>query len=208
MTAFLKRLIACHTGCASTGEKLDTKDQIVQIATELIQQRGYQGFSYQDIATRLDIKKASIHYHFPKKEDLGVAVISAYYQYIQDWIGKYDLDKMTALEKLEQYFQFFAETALHGELGCVMNGFLAESGSLPEVLREKLAWFEKWHMELVTMKVKEGLEKGEFKKRGTPEEQALFIIAAAMGALNMAQDKQTPGVYDIVVRQIIESLTC
>ncbi len=209
MTAFLKKLIACHTGgCAPAGEKQDTKNQILTIATELIQQRGYQGFSYQDIATRLNIKKASIHYHFPKKEDLGIAVISAYYQYIQDWIGKYDLDKMTALEYLEKYFLFFSETALHGELGCVMNGFLAESGSLPDAVREKLAWFEKWHLEVVTLKVREGVEKGEFKKRGTPEEQALFIIAATMGALNMAQDKQTPGVYDTVVRQIIASLTC
>lgn len=208
MTALWKRIVACHTGGAPAGEKLDTKSRIVEIATELIQQRGYQGFSYQDIATRLDIKKASIHYHFPKKEDLGIAVISAYYQYIQEWIGKHDLDRMTAREKLEIYFRFFAETALHGELGCVMNGFLAESGSLPEVLREKLAWFEKWHMELVTEKVREGVEKGEFKKRGTPEEQALFIIAATMGALNMAHEKQMPGYYDTVTRQVIESLIC
>ncbi|MBI5636335.1 MAG: TetR/AcrR family transcriptional regulator [Nitrospinae bacterium] len=203
-----KRLTARHTDRAAAGEKQDTKKLIVEIATELIQQRGYQGFSYQDIATRLGIKKASIHYHFPKKEDLGIAVISAYYQYIQDWIGKYDLDKMTARENLEKYFQFFTETHLHHELGCVMNGFLAESESLPDVLREKLAWFEKWHLELVTMKVKEGVEKGEFKKRGAPEEQALFIIAATMGALNMAHDKKSPGYYETVTRQVIESLIC
>lgn len=208
MTALWKKIVACHTGRAAAGEKPDTKGQIVEIATELIQQRGYQGFSYQDIATRLDIKKASIHYHFPKKEDLGIAVISAYYQYIQEWINKHDLENLTALEKMEMYFKFFSETALHCKLGCPMNGFLAELGSLPDVVREKLAWFEKWHLELVTMKVKEGVDKGEFIKRGTPEEQALFIIAATMGALNMATEKDSPAHYDIVVRQILGSLTC
>ncbi len=202
------KIAACHTGRVPAGEKQDTKKLIVEIATELIQQNGYQGFSYQDIATRLGIKKASIHYHFPKKEDLGMAVLSAYYQYILDWLSKYDLEKMTALEKMEVYFRFFSEPKMSCELGCPMNGFFSEAGSLPEVLREKLAWFEKWHLELVTQKVKEGVEKGEFKKRGAPEEQALFIIAATMGALNMAAESKNPAYYDTVVRQIIGSLVC
>jgi len=47
----------------------------VDLAEALIQSRGYSAFSYQDISDRLGIRKASIHYHFPSKTDLGVAAL-------------------------------------------------------------------------------------------------------------------------------------
>ncbi|HIE19064.1 TPA: TetR/AcrR family transcriptional regulator, partial [Candidatus Bathyarchaeota archaeon] len=35
---------------------------------------GYGGFSYSDLSKALGITKASIHHHFPSKEELGLAV--------------------------------------------------------------------------------------------------------------------------------------
>lgn len=54
----------------------NTKERILAVAEALIQKDGYNAFSFKDIATAINIKTASIHYHFPSKEDLGVAVIS------------------------------------------------------------------------------------------------------------------------------------
>ena len=56
----------------------DTADRILDIVEELIQTRGYNSFSYQDVATRIGIRTASIHYHFPAKADLGRVVIERY----------------------------------------------------------------------------------------------------------------------------------
>src|SRR3974390_2000756 len=56
----------------------DTAEQILDLAETLIQTRGYSAFSYQDIADSLGIRKASIHYYFPSKADLGVAVVDRY----------------------------------------------------------------------------------------------------------------------------------
>src|SRR5512144_3174565 len=55
-----------------------TAEQILDIAETLIQTRSYSAFSYQDIADALGIRKASIHYHFATKADLGVAVVDRY----------------------------------------------------------------------------------------------------------------------------------
>lgn len=49
--------------------------EIIEAAQELAQTRGYNGFSYQDIAERVGIRTASIHYHFPSKGDLGKAAL-------------------------------------------------------------------------------------------------------------------------------------
>src|SRR6201988_4888439 len=62
----------------ATRQKSRTAEQILDLAETLIQTRGYSAFSYQDIADSLGIRKASIHYHFPSKTELGIAVIDRY----------------------------------------------------------------------------------------------------------------------------------
>ena len=62
------------------------KTQIIELALKLIQQKGYVAFSYDDISKQLNVTKASIHYHFEKKEDLGVAAAEWISQSLQkDW---------------------------------------------------------------------------------------------------------------------------
>jgi len=46
------------------------------VAERLVQVRGFNGFSYADIAAELHITKASLHYHFATKADLGEALIA------------------------------------------------------------------------------------------------------------------------------------
>src|SRR4051794_36242328 len=57
-----------------------TSDLILDVAQELLQTRGYNAISYQDIADRIGIRKASIHHHFPNKSDLAQALVRRYRQ--------------------------------------------------------------------------------------------------------------------------------
>jgi TetR/AcrR family transcriptional repressor of nem operon len=49
----------------------------LDIAEQLVQTRGFNGFSYADIAAEIGISKASLHYHFPTKAMLGERLIDA-----------------------------------------------------------------------------------------------------------------------------------
>ncbi len=53
----------------------DTKTEILDLAENLLLDRGFNGFSYADISSALGVKNAAIHYFFPTKSDLGIAVI-------------------------------------------------------------------------------------------------------------------------------------
>jgi AcrR family transcriptional regulator len=53
----------------------DTKSKILDLGETLLLKKGFNGFSYADIAASLRIKNSSIHYHFPGKCDLGLGVI-------------------------------------------------------------------------------------------------------------------------------------
>src|SRR3954471_20988039 len=55
-----------------------TSQRILDIAERLVQTRGFNGFSYADIAEALRVTKASLHYHFPSKADLGRRLIERY----------------------------------------------------------------------------------------------------------------------------------
>src|ERR1700761_9029702 len=55
-----------------------TAARILDVAGELVQERGFNGFSYADVAAQVGISKAALHYHFPGKADLGLALITRY----------------------------------------------------------------------------------------------------------------------------------
>ena len=56
----------------------DTSSRILDIAEHLVQTRGFNAFSYADIAAALNITKASLHYHFPTKAKLGERLVERY----------------------------------------------------------------------------------------------------------------------------------
>ncbi len=57
---------------------MDTKAALLDSAEQAIRARGYDGFSYADLAADVGIRKASIHHHFPTKADLALALIARY----------------------------------------------------------------------------------------------------------------------------------
>ncbi|HEY6902347.1 MAG TPA: TetR/AcrR family transcriptional regulator, partial [Puia sp.] len=62
----------------------ETREQIIELADELIRTRGFNAFSYSDISGPLAIRNSAVHYHFPTKVDLGEAVIEAELQRVAD----------------------------------------------------------------------------------------------------------------------------
>jgi len=68
--------------------KPDTAGEILDTMQELIQARGFNAISYQDVADRVGIRKASIHYHFPTKEKLAAAVVRRYTDEVAEMIDR------------------------------------------------------------------------------------------------------------------------
>ncbi len=68
----------------------DTRTLILDVAQELVQSRGYNGFSYRDIALRLGVRNAAIHYHFPSKGDLGRELLVRYRERLRASLARID----------------------------------------------------------------------------------------------------------------------
>src|ERR1700689_3384240 len=120
---------------------------ILDVAEQLAQTRGYNGFSYADIAVELGVTKASLHYHFPSKAELGRALIERYGHSFGAALEAIDERTREPREKLRQYVGLY-ESVLSNERMCLCGMLAAEYSTLPTPMQEELKSFfdanERW----------------------------------------------------------------
>src|SRR5580704_7377290 len=86
-------------------DDVGTASRILDVAERLVQVRGFNGFSYADIAAELQITKAALHYHFASKADLGEALIARYANHFMAALANLDTAGGTACGKLAAEYQ-------------------------------------------------------------------------------------------------------
>src|SRR5919106_4815605 len=62
-----------------------TKTRALKEAQDLFQRVGYDGFSFQDIADKIGIKKGSLYEHFKSKEELMLYLMDFYFEGFNQW---------------------------------------------------------------------------------------------------------------------------
>lgn len=65
---------------------MDTRQRILDIASELFRERGYAGTSVRDIAERLGMTKAALYYHFACKDDVLNALLAPTMTSIEEFL--------------------------------------------------------------------------------------------------------------------------
>ena len=88
-------------------EQKDTKEEVLDLAENLLLDRGFNGFSYANISSALKMKNAAIHYYFPSKADLGLAIIQRARERFVGWTRDDRISGKPAKEKLEAFFGSF-----------------------------------------------------------------------------------------------------
>jgi TetR/AcrR family transcriptional repressor of nem operon len=109
---------------------------ILDVAEQLAQTRGYNGFSYADIAAQLGVTKASLHYHFPSKAELGRALIQRYHRLFGAALEAI-AGRNPPQEKLKQYVGLY-DSVLSNERMCLCGMLAAEYATLPPPTRQFL----------------------------------------------------------------------
>ena len=181
--------------------KIDTKKQILDIAEDLLLDRGYNGFSYKDISGALNIKNASIHYHFPKKTDLGLAIIQRASKRFQKWASYMDSKDLTYSKKLDEFCQVFKKFVEQKQQICLGGALETDFKTLPEEMQEETRHFISNTLRWMENILAQGKKKGEFNFPGSAKDQALLIIASLQGGIQMVR-VTTPSSFDSVVKQI------
>ncbi len=169
----------------------DTREAILECAEELLQRRGYGGFAYQHIAVQLGIRNAAIHYHFPAKEDLGIALIRRYRERFAEWASGLPAS-FDAWACLQAYFgtyrSYLSESNAAEDCRLCPGGALAaEFCELPEPMRLEARLLMRDVQDWLRQVLEEGRRDGVLQFNGDALDKAIGIGAALQGGIQIAR---------------------
>ncbi len=184
---------------------MEMRDTILDSAQRLVQQRGYNGFSYADISTEVGIRKASLHHHFPTKADLGMALIERYVAEFDAALSAIESSKIKADTKLMRYVALYRST-LTADRMCLCGMLAAEAVTLDVALLPKLKHFFDRNVEWLSALLVAGRGDGRFSYVGLPADHARALLAALQGALIMARAASDSSGFDRTAALLIKNL--
>lgn len=183
----------------------DPSDKAVAIlnsARVLMMDRGYNGFSFRDIAAKVGIKSASIHYHYATKADLAEATAKAYREAFDEAIDQIEAE--TASGKLRAYGTLFV-TTLRNQGSLCLGGVLAsDAPTLPDQVRaEVIAFFDVQH-DWVADVLREGQSRAEFRPEFDANAYAKMFVSSLEGAMMVARAIGNPDDLEAALELFIQ----
>lgn len=178
----------------------DTADKLIGEAGQLIANVGYNGFSYADLSERLGIRKPSIHYHFPSKVDLAIAVVQRQRSAITAQIAALESGDVDAIGQLLAYIDYWKRCiADQSATFCLAGVLAAELPGLPPELGDAVQGhfndLNNWLERVMAL----GVEQGSIRLELEPRTSAQFFQTAVYGAMVMARAYRDPGKFTFVV---------
>lgn len=183
----------------------DTAQRALDVAERLVQTRGFNGFSYADIAEALGVTKASLHYHFPTKADLGRRLVQRYEAGFLETLASIDAAQLGVRDRLERYANIYAEV-LRANRMCLCGMLASDYATLPKPMREEVRRFfdenERWLARVLS----EGRKTGQLHFKGMPVDVARMIVASLEGAMMMARTFGEVGRFESATERLIAEL--
>lgn len=185
----------------------ETAERILTTAQSLMIERGYSAFSYADISEAVEIKKPSIHHHFPTKAGLVVAVLKAHRERLIQGTEVIDSQIESPLARLHAYVRHW-EGCIRGRTVPFCIGALlgAEMPSLPEeVQTEVMVHFnvlEDW----LERTLKAGVKKHEIQLQSSAATEAQTLMAVVHGAMLSARALASCEVFKTVTDAALKRL--
>ncbi len=161
-----------------------TRASIIQLADTLIRKKGYNAFSFNDISKEVGIKTASIHYHFPTKSDLGVAVIQSHIEELKQIIEHYQCK--SPVERLEKFLDIYTRIHTEGKV-CLVGSLCSDLHTVDESMKQTLHSFAFLMLDWVTEFLEEGRCKCFFRFNGNARTKAMMIIGNMLAAVQLSR---------------------
>jgi TetR/AcrR family transcriptional regulator, transcriptional repressor for nem operon len=163
-----------------------TASRILDIAEQLVQVRGFNAFSYADIAAELKITKAALHYHFTGKAELGEALIARYATRFTQSLAAIDASITTAPAKLDRYAGLYLDVLRRRRM-CLCGMLAAEYQTLPPAMQDAVIQFFDHNETWLQGVLEQGQQQGTLQFAGSARDTARMIVSGLEGAMLVAR---------------------
>lgn len=158
----------------------DTKNKILDVAEDLIQRVGLNAMSYKHISEAVGIRKASVHHHFPKKENLVDELLNRCHISYGNEYRKIVEGTETAPQKLRNIAGVF-EDGLQKKKLCFVGTISSDLNTLQENSCRILEDTIRKTVNIFSIAFRQGREEGTLSFKGTDEEAAYAFLSYLIG---------------------------
>ncbi|MEL7587732.1 MAG: TetR/AcrR family transcriptional regulator [Prolixibacteraceae bacterium] len=181
---------------------MDTRTEIIRIGDSLIRERGYNAFSFSDISKQLNIKNASVHYHFPTKTALGLAVIREHFSRFEQ-LKERTVNK-SPLEKFNAFLDIYSAAKSENRV-CIVGSLAAELFTVEPEIQNELRQLADNILKWITEVLCDGKRGGLFHFSIDERTKALMIITNMLAAVQLARLTNTQD-FEQIKESVINDL--
>lgn len=163
-----------------------TADRILDIAEELVQVRGFNAFSYADVAEALGLQKASLHHHFATKAALGLALVDRYRRSFLAALRGIEAATADPQERLQRYVELYRAVLREGRM-CLCGMLATDVETLPVPMRAGITEFFAENEDWLARVLEEGRSSGALGFSGTAASRAALAVSSLEGAMLVAR---------------------
>jgi len=183
---------------------MDQRANILRIARRKYREWGMNGFSFRDIAHDAGIKSSSVHYYFPTKEDLCLALVLAEFAYLEQALDQIERDHADTHAKLNAFFDLFIPSAdFIMPLPVVM---VSEWAMLDDRTRTKLSEFMDIFDLWLGKTIRYGKISGDVRDDIIPEIAAADIMAVLLGSCLLVKASGDYSYFKLQKQRLVHEL--
>lgn len=183
----------------------DTATKILDVAERLVQTKGFNAFSYADVAAEVAVSKPALHYHFAGKAELGEALITRYAARFDAALEHIDATAANPSHKLGAYADLYRQVLVEDRM-CLCGMLAAEIDTLPSAMRDAVVAFfdhnETWLVDVLN----QGQADGAFRILAPTREIARRIIGTLEGSMLVARAYRDPTRFTITANHLLAEL--
>ena len=183
-----------------------TAGRVMDAAEALIQQRGYGGFSFDDVAQVVGIRKPSVHHHFRTKADLVASLAKRYSERFESALAAIDIVRPDPVARLKAYVNLFAATyAKDGRL-CVCGMLGAEADALPDEVAAAVAVFFHLNLTWLAAAFRDSQRSGQLRSAQPAKALAELMLSSLEGAMVVGRGNSGGGGPAMVGKTLLRAL--
>jgi AcrR family transcriptional regulator len=182
----------------------DRRVAIAKAARQLIVEKGVEGLRTRDIADRVGINVATLHYHVPSKEALIELVAESLHQFFRGQSLARPRAHLSAKERMDLEFVDFREAALEKpEIILVFSELMERARRDARIADAILPLKRSWRQILIDL-LTEGVRDGDYRRDLDPDAFATVLMSTMIGfCRNRHKD---PGSYERLVAELQRSI--
>jgi AcrR family transcriptional regulator len=187
------------------GKGARTREQVVEQAAALFNQRGYNGASISDVMEATGLKKGGIYRHFASKEELALAAFHFATEKMKERFSVALAGKESALDRLQAIISVYARIPVDPPVpgGCPVLNAAVEADDGNQELRVAAQRVLSGLKQTLRSIARQGQESGELREDLDLEAFANVFMALLEGGVMLSKLYGTQG----PMRQVVQHLT-